>query len=144
MRHKFLVAALGLFVLALFCGCATAPAGTKVNIDGGGFYRSISPEELVRMLRVKDFFLVNVHVPYAGEIEKTDALISYKDTEARIGDYPRDRSAKIVVYCLTNGMSSIVVRQLVRAGFDNIYMLDGGMTAWKKAGFALVDRRAGK
>ena len=38
-------------------------------------------------------------------------------------------------------MSSIVARELVTAGFSNIYLLDGGMTAWKKAGFTLVDRR---
>ena len=141
MRHSFLAAALGLLLLVFLSGCATVQTGTKVSVEGGGSYRSISPEELGLMLKGKDFFLVNVHVPYAGEIEKTDALISYKDTAARIGDYPRDARAKIVVYCLTNGMSSIVVRRLVKAGFENIYMLDGGMTAWKNAGFTLVDRR---
>jgi rhodanese-related sulfurtransferase len=140
MRYSFFAAAFGLLLVLFFSGCVTVQTGTKVVVEGGA-YRSVSPEELDRMLRGKDFFLVNVHVPYAGEIEKTDAFISYKDTAARIGDYPRNRSAKIVVYCLTNGMSSIVVRQLVKAGFENIYMLDGGMTAWKKAGFTLVDRR---
>jgi len=141
MRHVLVTATFGLSLLVLVSGCATVEYGTRVSVEGG-VYRSISPEELGRMLKAKDFFLVNVHVPYAGEIEQTDAFISYKDTAARIEDYPRSRSAKIVVYCLTNGMSSIVVRQLVKEGFGNIYMLDGGMTAWRKAGFPLLDRRA--
>jgi len=141
MRHILVSAILGLSLAAFLSGCATVEPGTTVTVEGGGTYRSISPAELSRMLRGKDFFLVNVHVPYAGEIEQTDALISYKDTTEKMGDYPSDRRAKIVVYCMTNGMSSIVVRQLVKAGFSNIYMLDGGMTAWKKAGFPLVDRR---
>ena len=46
----------------------------------GGDYRSISPAELGQMLKSKDFFLVNVNVPYVGEIAQTDAFISYKDT----------------------------------------------------------------
>jgi rhodanese-related sulfurtransferase len=142
MRQSFPAAALGLLLSVFFYGCVTVQTGTKVSV-GEGSYQSISPEELGQMLKAKDFFLVNVHVPYAGEIEKTDAFISFRDTAARIGDYPRDRGAKIVVYCLTNGMSSIVVRQLVQAGFGDIYMLDGGMTAWKRAGFTLVDRRQG-
>ena len=84
--------------------------------------------------------MVNVHVPYAGEIPGTDALINYLDTEARIGDYPHDKRSKIVVYCLTNRMSGIAVRQLLKDGFKNVYMLDGGMTVWKAAGFGLINR----
>ena len=141
MRHSLVSAILGLSLAVLLSGCATVEPGTKVAVEGAGSYRSITPVELRGMLGAKDFFLVNVHVPYAGEIEQTDAHISYKDTAERIGDYPSDRRAKIVVYCLTNFMSSIVARELVTAGFSNIYLLDGGMTAWKKAGFTLVDRR---
>jgi rhodanese-related sulfurtransferase len=141
MRHTFIAAAIGLSLLVLVSGCATVEKGTRVSVAGGA-YLSISPVELGRMLKSKDFFLVNVHVPYAGEIPRTDAFISYKDTEARIGDYPHDKGAKIVVYCLTNRMSAIAAKQLVEAGFRNIYMLDGGMTAWVTAGFTLMNRSA--
>ena len=116
-----------------------ADNGNQVSIPEGT-YRSISPAELSEMLASKDFFLVNVHVPYAAEIPGTDALISYLDTEARIGDYPRDRELTIVIYCMTNRMSGIAVRQLLKAGFKNLCVLDGGMTAWKAAGFKLVSR----
>jgi rhodanese-related sulfurtransferase len=118
---------------------AMADNGTQVKI-AEGTYRSISPAELSEMLASKDFFLVNVHVPYTAEIPGTDALISYLDADARIGDYPLDKELKIVVYCMTNRMSGIAVRRLLKEGFKNVYMLDGGMTAWKAAGFKLVNR----
>lgn len=128
------------FLLPLFLpAVAMARPGIEVRVEEG-VYRSISPSELQGMLRVKDFFLVNVHVPYAGEISKTDAFISYEDTAARIGEYPQDKSAPIVVYCLGNRMSGIAVRDLLKLGYTNVSMLDGGMTGWQKAGFALIHR----
>jgi rhodanese-related sulfurtransferase len=116
-----------------------ADPGTEVRIEEG-VYRRVSPSELEGMLRVKDFFLVNVHVPYAGEISKTDAFISYESTAARIGEYLPDKAARIVVYCLGNRMSGIAVRDLLRRGYTNVSMLDGGMDGWQKAGFSLIHR----
>lgn len=62
MRRTLVTAVLGLSLLVLLSACASAPTGTRVSVEGGA-YRSISPEELGRMLKSKDFFLVNVHVP---------------------------------------------------------------------------------
>ena len=133
--------ATGILALVVLAGCATAPRGTAVSVPGGS-YRSISVFELAQMLKTKDFFLVNVHIPYQGELPGTDAFISYKDTTARLGDYPGNRSAMIVVYCMTNHMSGIAARDLVAAGYTNVYLVDGGMKAWKKAGYPLKDRTA--
>jgi rhodanese-related sulfurtransferase len=141
MRSPFIISTILPVVLLLVPVSAMSERGTPVRIEEGT-YRSISAAELSEMLVSKDFCLVNVHVPYAGEIPWTDALISYLDTETRIGDYPRDRDAPIVVYCLTSRMAGIAVRSLLKKGFTNISMLEGGMTAWKAAGFALVDRKA--
>jgi len=139
MRNPIIFATIVPVLLLMVSVAAMAERGTQVSVKEGT-YRSISAAELSEMLASKDFVLVNVHVPYAGEIPGTDALISYLDTEARLGDYPHDKDSKIVIYCMTNRMSGIAVRQLLKDGFKNIYMLDGGMTAWKAAGFELVSR----
>ena len=137
--RRLIVGVIASLLPLLLPAVVTADPGTEVRVEEG-VYRSISPSELEGMLRAKDFFLVNVHVPYAGEISKTDAFISYEDTAARIGEYPLDKAAHIVLYCLGNHMSRIAVRDLLRLGYTNVSLLDGGMDGWRAAGFTLVHR----
>jgi rhodanese-related sulfurtransferase len=137
--RKAIVGAIALLLPLSLPAVTSADPGKIVQVEEGS-YRSISPSELTLMLKAKDFFLVNVHVPYAGEIPKTDAFINYENTAARIEDYPRDKSARIVLYCLGNRMSRSAVQDLLRAGFTSLIVLDGGMDAWREAGFALIHR----
>jgi ABC-type glycerol-3-phosphate transport system substrate-binding protein len=43
-----------------------------VPVEGGGSFTDVSADGLALMLEKKDFPLINVHIPYAGEIEGTD------------------------------------------------------------------------
>jgi len=95
----------------------------------------VSPAALQAELASKDFLLINVHVPYEGQIPGTDAHISYLDVDAlteRLGAAP---GAKAVLYCLTNFMSVGAGNELVARGYRNLRYLDGGMSAWKTAGY---------
>ena len=47
----------------------------------GGSYTNVGPSTLKEMLVQKNFFLLNVHVPYEGEIEGTDANVPYDRIE---------------------------------------------------------------
>jgi rhodanese-related sulfurtransferase len=55
-----------------------------------------------------------------------------------VNEYPADKNAKIVLYCRSGRMSTIVAKELVKAGYTNVWNLDGGMIAWEKAGFELI------
>ncbi len=109
---------------------------TPVSVEGGRYLR-ITPVTLSSRLGKKDFFFVNVHTPYAGEIDSTDAFIPYDQTQAKLGSYPAGRSARIVLYCRSGSMSDIAARVLVKQGYTNVISLDGGMMAWEKSGFPL-------
>ena len=137
MRCPIIVVTILPALLFMVPAAAFADWGTQISIEEGT-YRSLNAGELSSMLASKEFFLVNVHVPYAGEIPGTDALISYLDTNARIEDYPHDKNSKIVIYCMTNQMADVALRQLLKYGFRKLYLLDGGMTAWKTAGFKFI------
>jgi hypothetical protein len=75
----------------------------------------MSPEALNTALAVRDFLLINVHVPDEGEIPGTDAHVAYTDIPALLALVGDDLRQEVVVY------------------------LDGGMNAWETAGYPLTD-----
>lgn len=119
---------------------ATPFAGVKVKTESGGSYTNIGPYQLADMLHRKDFFMVNTHVPYEGEIDQTDAQIPYDQTTQQLSQYPTDKNARIVLYCRSGRMSAIAAQELVKAGYTNVWNLEGGMIAWEKAGLPLKGR----
>jgi len=114
-----------------------ATIGQPVQVNGGSFVR-ITPAELQTMLQSKDFPLINVHIPFEGEIEGTDQHIPYDQVMQRLGDLPSDKGAKIVLYCRSGNMSTQAAGELVQAGYTNIWELGGGMVAWSSAGLPLI------
>src|SRR3972149_11843237 len=79
-------------------------------------YIDIASGELYEMLKSKDFYFVNVHTPYEGEIEKTDAFIPYNEIDRNLNNLPNDKNAKIVLYCRSGRMSTIAAQKLVDLG----------------------------
>ena len=111
--------------------------GTVVQANGGR-WTNITPDTLASTLPAKDFTLLNVKTPYMGEIAGTDLYIPYNQLAARAAELPRDKSAKITVYCRSGNESSIAAQTLIDLGYTNIDNLDGGMTAWTASGRQLV------
>ena len=73
-----------------------------VAVAGGGRYTAVTPAALAAMLARKDFLFVNVHIPYQGEIERTDRFIPFDAIQAHRGELPARKDAKVVVYCGTS------------------------------------------
>ena len=94
----------------------------------------ISASQLHKMMEKKDFTLVNVHIPYAGEIPKTDILIPYNEIIEHLEKLPA-KEEKILLYCRSDRMSTIAAEKLANAGYLNLYNLKGGMKAWKAVGY---------
>lgn len=115
---------------------ATALWGSACQASPPASYTDVTPQQLNAMLQTKDFFFVNTHIPYEGEIAGTDALIPYDDLDAYRG-YPAEKDARIVLYCRSGRMSAIAAEELARRGYTNLYNLAGGMAAWAQAGHPL-------
>lgn len=101
-------------------------------------YNDIKAGELYTALANKDFFFVNVHVPYEGEIVQTDASIPYDQITDNQDILPRRKNAKIVLYCQTGRMSREAAADLTAAGYTNVYSLSGGMIEWEKQGYGII------
>ncbi len=136
-RTGLLLLAALLFLSACQPAAAPSGVGTPVEVDGGA-YTNLNVEELQAMLEAKDFLLVNVHIPFEGDLPDTDFSIPFDQIEQNLDELPAEKDAKIVLYCRSGRMSDIAARELVQRGYTNLWNLDGGMVAWERAGLPLV------
>lgn len=148
-RHRLvrIIATLGMTSLLLAaCGSADnsgdrGGVATGVVEPGERGYTNVSPAELAGRLEQNDFTLVNVHIPYEGEIAGTSAFIPYNKIDQHLEDLPAEHNVAIILYCQSGRMSGIAAETLVRLGYSDVWNLDGGMIAWEEAGYRLVNQR---
>jgi phage shock protein E len=145
LNMALMLGCLGITGLLVLGGAGREPAAAQaglqtrtVEVEGAGRYTDVSAAVLSRMLAKKEFLLVNVHIPYEGEIAGTDLALPFNEVEANLARLPTDKSTPVVLYCRSGSMSRIAARTLVRLGFTNVWNLDGGMIGWQEAGYPLA------
>lgn len=127
-------------VLSACAAAPTPPSALPPTAAASAAVTRITVEQLDQMLAgPKDFTLVNVHVPYEGDIVKTDLSIPYDQIDTHLKQLS-GKDAKIVLYCRSGRMSDIAARRLVELGYMHVYDLTGGMLAWEASGRSLIQR----
>jgi rhodanese-related sulfurtransferase len=142
-RRTFLIL-LGAAAFSIHCGgdperqpVPDTRAEEATSAEAPGF-QNITVEQLHEMIANGDPFLVNVHIPFEGDIPGTDESIPFDEIQDHLDRLPRDRGANIILYCRSDRMSTEAAETLVSLGFTNVSNLEGGFRAWESAGYEIL------
>ncbi len=123
-------------VAVLFTGLAAGAGGVATAEEPAPArdpYARHDPAAFEERMKNEPAMVINVHIPYEGELSGTDAFIPYDKIK---GDprLPEDKNTEILLYCKTGRMSEEAGVDLHEEGYTNIAHLEGGMNAWKDSG----------
>lgn len=133
-NHMFLVMIFGVLLITLI--------GNEVARLFRG-YRELTPAALTRLINRENPLLVDLsaatdfekaHIPGARNV-----LMSQFDPENKELGGVKDRP--VAVYCKTGNTSATAAARLVKAGFQQVFWLGGGLAAWREANLPLAKGR---
>ncbi|MBI4448626.1 rhodanese-like domain-containing protein [Candidatus Woesearchaeota archaeon] len=123
-----------LAILVVLAGCAST-IHPVVELDPAQAKTLIDQKENLGL------FVLNVHTPYEGKLDGTDAFIEdWENVVAHEDILPKDKHQPILLYCRTGRMSSSAGKQLQALGYTKIYHLTGGMKAWDAQGLPIIEK----
>ena len=134
-----------LAVCFIATGCGEERAGREPGPEVGSTdqaesvssYTDITVEEFREMMAEGDLLLVNVHIPFEGDIPGTDRSIRFDEIADHLNQLPQDRDSRIVLYCRSGGMSEEAATVLASLGYTDVSNLEGGFRAWAAAGYEM-------
>jgi phage shock protein E len=113
-------------------------AERRISVPGGSYTR-LPPSEFEALTREESVTLVNTHIPFQGKLPHTDLSIPYNEIGRSLDELPKDKDAKIALYCRSGRMSA-AAETLVGLGYTHVRDLGGGIEAWEDAGYRLEGR----
>ena len=134
MNNNLLVLGIIAVILAGCTNSGNESNNNKINMEKVQ-YKNMTVDELNAQLKSKDFALIDVHIPEQKHINGTDAFIPYDGIENQLDKLPKEKDAKIVLYCRTGRMSQIAAEKLASKGYTNVYNVVGGIVEWTRKGY---------
>lgn len=98
------------------------------------YLKMITATELNQVMQKEDIVLIDVHTPEQQHIKGTDLIIPYTEIEKYQNKLPKDKNTAIYLYCQGGPMGEAAAKSLYELGYRNLYNLEGGAKAWRKAG----------
>ena len=118
-----------------------APRFLKLVDDAREHVHEVTIDEVKpRIDRGDKFYLIDVreesewaegHLPNSIHLGKG---IIERDIEARVSD----ADAEVVLYCGGGYRSALAAEALKKMGYRNVISMDGGIRAWREAGYPIV------
>lgn len=127
----------------ILAGVTVAILYTEFSRLTSGF-KAVDPAGLTALINRQDALLVDVSP--ATDFEKghiagaRNVQMSQFDADNKV--LAKVRELPVVIACRSGTTSADAARKLAKAGFSQVYWLDGGVAAWQQASLPLVKGRA--
>ena len=136
-------------VAAVTAGCGGSGGGSSQPATGeertatsaASPFARLDPTAFAQHMGDKGAVLINVHVPYEGELPNTDAFIPF-DRIVGATQLPKNKDTELLLYCRSGRMSEMAANDLHAAGYTRLAHLEGGMRAWESSGHPLLQNPA--
>lgn len=98
-------------------------------------YRAIGPAQLTNLINRENALIVDVSAPLDFEkghvIGSRSVAMSQFDPENK--QLAKVRELPVALVCRNGTTSALAAKRLVKAGFKQVFWLDGGVAAWQSA-----------
>ncbi len=129
-NHTLLVVALSVSFFVLVFSELRRKASGLINIDPTAAITLMNNDAIVLDLRNAESFSRG-HIVNAKNIP-------FDELDAQLDKIAGLKGKPIVAVCDVGGTSNKAVNSLRKTGFESVYGLKGGMTAWTQAGLPVV------
>jgi rhodanese-related sulfurtransferase len=108
-------------------------------------YRAVNPAQLTALINRENALVVDVSA--SGDFEKghvvgsRNVLMAQFDPENK--QLAKAKELPVAMVCRSGTTSADAAKRLVKAGFTQVYWLDGGIGAWQQANLPLAKGRGG-
>lgn len=106
-------------------------------------YKALKPAELTRMINNGGTTVIDLSA--AAEFEKGHIAGSRNVTPSQLTPTHKllasARQSPVVLVCRSGNASNTAAKALKKAGFEQVFVLDGGLPSWQAADLPLVKGR---
>jgi len=106
-------------------------------------YKSLKPAELTRMINAGDAVVIDLST--SSEFEKGHITGSRNVQASQVTPAHKllasAQQTPVVLVCRTGNTAGSVAKTLKKAGYEQVFVLDGGIPAWQAADLPLVKGR---
>lgn len=126
-------------LMAAFASCTEQRTSEKEANAQQISYADLSPVDFNQKISALAGIVLDVRTPeeVAEGMIKNALSIDFYDADFGTKIRQLDKNEPVFVYCKAGGRSSQAAQLLIDAGFEEVYNLEGGITAWQESGFSV-------